>query len=66
MGHSRFKATKANYKASGVVSRVHGNRGKSNRKDRLTLQEIEDVVQFIMNYIGMYNCKDCGGGGGGR
>ena len=64
MGYSRFKAIKASYKASGVVARVHGNRGKSNRKDRLTLQEIEDVVQFIMNYTGMYNCEDCGGGGG--
>ena len=66
MGYSRFMAIKASYKASGVVARVHGNRGKSNRKDRLTLQEIEDVVQFIMNYTGMYNCEDCGGGGVGE
>ena len=49
MGYSRFKAIKAN----GVVTRVHGNKGKSHRKDKLTLQQIQDVVQFILNYAGV-------------
>ena len=39
--------------ANGVLPRVHGNTGKSKRKDRLTLNQIQDVVQFVMNYAGM-------------
>ena len=54
MGYSRFKAIKASFKANGVEARVHGNKGKSNRKDKLTLKQIQDVVQFIMNYAGVY------------
>jgi len=38
---------------NGVLARVHGNKGKSNRKDKLTLEQIQDV-QFIMNYAGVY------------
>ena len=49
MGYSHFKAIKAN----GVVTRVHGNKGKSHKKDKLTFQQIEDVVQYILNYAGM-------------
>ena len=37
MGYGRFKAIKASFMANGVVARVHGNKGKSRRKDRLTL-----------------------------
>ena len=43
MGYSRFKAIKASIKANGVVTRVHGNKRKSHRKDRLTLKQIQDV-----------------------
>ena len=53
MGYGRFKAIKANFKANGVVARVHGNTVKSRRRDRLTLKQIQDVVQFIMNYAGV-------------
>ena len=41
MGYGRFKAIKASYKASGVVPRIHGNKGK------------RSIVQFIMNYAGV-------------
>ena len=44
--------------ANGVVSRVHSNTGKSKMKDRLTLNQIQDVVQFIMNYAGMYTAVE--------
>ena len=50
MGYGHFKAIKASFMANGVVARVHGNKGKSRRKDRLTLQQIEDVVQFVPGY----------------
>ena len=53
MGYTRFKAIKASFMANGVVARVHGNKGKSHRKDRLTLKQIQDVIQFIMNYAGV-------------
>ena len=53
MGYSRFKAIKASFLDNGVVARVHGNKGKSSRKERLTLKQIQDVVQFIMNYAGV-------------
>ena len=53
MGYSRFKAIKASFVANGVVARVNGNKGKSRRKDKLTLKQIQDVVQFIMNYAGV-------------
>ena len=52
IGYWRFKALKARYKDSGVVARVHGNKGKK-RKLGLTLKEIQDVVQFILNYAGV-------------
>ena len=53
MSYTRFKAIKASFMANGVVARVHGNKGNSHRKDRLTLKQIEDVIQFIMNYAGV-------------
>ena len=52
MGYGRFKAIKASYMASGVVARVHGNTGKR-KKTGLSLTQIQDVVQFIMNYAGV-------------
>ena len=58
MGYGRFKAIKASFVANGVLPRVHGNTGKSKRKDRLTLNQIQDVVQFVMNYAGMYTAVE--------
>ena len=37
--------------SSGVVARVHGNSGK--KKLGLSLKEIEDVVQFNLDYAGV-------------
>ena len=53
MGYGRFNAIKASFVANGVLPLVHGNTGKSKRKDRLILNQIQDVVQFVMNYDGM-------------
>ena len=52
MGYWRYKAIKASYLSSGVVPRVHGNTGKR-KKLGLSLREIEEVVQFILNYAGV-------------
>ena len=52
MGYWRFKAIKASYMSSGVVPRVHGNTGKR-KKLGLSLKQIQDVVQFILNYAGV-------------
>ena len=53
MSDMRFKSIKASFLADGVVARVHGNKGRS-RKTGLSLKEIQDVVQFIVNYAGVY------------
>ena len=45
--------------ASGVVARVHGNKGKPKKKG-LSLKQIQDIVQFIMNYAGV--CRSVGEG----
>ena len=58
MGYGRFKAIKASFVANRVLPRVHGNTGKSKRKDRLTLKQIQDVVQFVMNYAGTYTAVE--------
>ena len=50
MSDMRFKSIKASYLADGIVARVHGNKGRSS----LSLKEIEDVEQFIVNYAGVY------------
>ena len=55
MSDMRFKSIKASYLANGVVARVHGNKGKT-RKTGLSLKEIQDVIQFIMNYAGV--CRE--------
>ena len=52
IGYGRFKAIKASYLTSGVAARTHGNKGRST-KLQLSLEEIKDVVQFIMNYAGV-------------
>ena len=52
MGYWRFKAIKASYLVNGVVARVHGNIGKR-KKLGLSLKQIEDIVQFILNYTGV-------------
>ena len=52
MGYGHFKAIKASYKACGVVPRIHGNKGKR-KKTGLSLTQVQDVVQFIMNYAGV-------------
>jgi hypothetical protein len=59
IGYGRFKAIKASYLTRGVAARVHGNKGRST-KWRLSLKEIEDVVQYIMNYAGVYVCSEMG------
>ena len=51
MGYWRFKAIKANYIANGVVARVHGGTGKP-KNHSLSLSQIRDIVQFILNYAG--------------
>ena len=48
MTYTCFKAIKASFMVNGVVARVYGHKGKSHRKDR------QDVVQFIVNYAGVY------------
>ena len=53
MGYWRFKAIKASYLVNGVVARVHGNIGKR-KKLGLSLKQIEDIVQFILNYAGVW------------
>lgn len=41
MGYYHFKAS---FLENGVIARVHGNKGKSNRKDRLRLKQIQNVI----------------------
>ena len=55
MGFGRFKAINASYMVSGVVARVHGNKGRW-KKTGLSLKEVQDVIQFIMNYAAM--CRE--------
>ena len=57
IGYGRFKAIKASYLTRGVAARVHGNKGRST-KWRLSFKEIQDVVQYVMNYAGVYVCSD--------
>ena len=59
ISYGRFKAIKASYHTRGVAARVHGNKGKST-KLRLSLKEIQDVVQYVMNYAGVYVCSEMG------
>ena len=48
MGYWRFKAIKASYLVNGVVAKVHGK-----WKLGLSLKQIQDIVQFILNYAGV-------------
>lgn len=49
IGKKRFKNIKASYLQSGPIPRVHGNTGKR-PKHHLSLQEVKDIVQYILNY----------------
>ena len=44
-----FKNLKKSYLTNGPAVRVHGNKGKR-PKHHLTLQQIKDVIQYILNY----------------
>ena len=46
-----FKNIKKSYLTNGPAVRVHGNIGKR-PKHHLTLQQIKDIVQYILNYTG--------------
>ena len=52
IGIKRFKNIKASYLQNGPAARVHGNKGRKPKKT-LALQEVKDVVQFILNYAGI-------------
>ena len=52
IGIKQFKNIKASYLQNGPAARVHGNKGRKPKKT-LTLQEVKDVVQFILNYAGI-------------
>ena len=52
IGLKRFKNIKSSYIKTGPVPRVHGNTGKQ-PKHHLTLQQIKDVVQYILTYAGI-------------
>ena len=52
IGLKRFKNIKSSYLKTGPVPRVHGNTGKQ-PKHHLTLQQIKDVVQYILTYAGI-------------
>ena len=51
IGYWRFKQLKASYLPNGLCCRRHGNKGQS-LNTGLSLTEIEEVVEFIMNYVG--------------
>ena len=52
IGIKRFKHIKASYLCNGPAARVHGNKGRKPKKT-LSLQEVKDVVQYILNYTGI-------------
>ena len=47
-----IKRIKASYLRNGPTARVHGNKGRKPKKT-LSLQEVKDVVQYILNYTGI-------------
>ena len=49
IGLKRFKNIKKSYLMNGPAVRVHGNMGKR-PKHHLTLKQVKDIVQFILNY----------------
>ena len=51
IGIKRFKNIKKSYLKDGPAVRVHGNTGRR-AKHHLTLQQIKDIVQYILNYTG--------------
>ena len=52
IGIHRFKNIKTSYLRNGPAARVHGNKERKPKKT-LTLQEVNDVVQYILNYTGI-------------
>ena len=63
IGYWRYKAIKASLMANGVTARVHRNKGKG-RKLGLTLEQTQDIIQFIMNYAGAERERERGRGEG--
>lgn len=57
IGYSRFKSVKSSFLSQGLEPRVHKSKGK-HRKSGLSLEEIKGIIQFIMNYAGMYTLKN--------
>ena len=51
IGIKRFKNIKKSYLDNGPAVRVHGNMGKR-PKHHLTLQQVKNIVQYILNYTG--------------
>ena len=51
IGRKRFKNMKASFLKTGPVPRVHGNTG-NRPKHQLSLQQVTDVTQYILNYTG--------------
>ena len=56
IGKKRFHNIKSSFLQSGPIPRVHGNTGKR-PKHQLSLQEVKDIVQYVLNYTGK-NCID--------
>ena len=54
IGIKRFNNIKKSYLQNGPAVRVHGNTGKT-PKHHLTLQQVKDIVQYILNYTGRKN-----------
>lgn len=52
IGIKRYKNLKKSYITNGPAVRVHGNKGKM-PKHHLSLDQIKDVIQYILNYTGL-------------
>ena len=53
IGMKHFKNLKKSYLTNGPAVRVHRNKEKK-PKHHLTLQQIRDIIQYILNYTGLY------------
>ena len=54
MGYRRFKAIKASFVAKEGYLVSNATQGRA----KLTLNQIQDVVQFVVNYAGMYTAVE--------
>ena len=52
IGIKHYKNLKRSYLTNGPTVRVHGNKGKK-PKHHLTLDQIKDVIQYVLNYTGL-------------